>query len=551
MTERATPPHGSPGRRAIAAVWALVFISSAASAAILLQRPPAAPRGEVLEREFSAHRAFEHIKAIATAPRPSGSEPNANARAYLERTIDALGIIRSSQSAKLSRDDGTELEIANVAARVKGSGKPALKAILLVAHFDSVRIAPGACDNGSGVATLLETLRALKSGPPLERDIIALFTDAEEIGAHGARIFLGQDLGGIGPGHPWVSDVGLVFNFDASGNRGPSVILETSDRNFGLVSEFVKADAAPIGNSLTPVMYRLAGGYTDFNSFVAAGLPGLNFVFFEGKESYHSELDRPELIDLGSLQHHGGHALALARHFGSKATDRPRLTNAVYFNPFGSWMVAYPVAWAIPFALAATALTAFLIFASGRSGRLSWRGFAAAGVVFPVVFMLSAAMSCGAAWRAMRFQSPTQSSVLGVWVGIATTAAAILVFVALYAMAAVRISPPVLDLGVQCWWAIGALATACLLPEASHLAVWPLLARSATSLVAWKAGRSVLTALLVDLGTLPAFGMIGAGAYSLFTNLTPALLPFSAASVVLVMSVCLPTFLRPCVRAEG
>jgi hypothetical protein len=98
---------------------------------------------------------------------------------------------RLTQTARTSLSNGGTLEIANVAARIKGSGKAGLKAVLLMAHYDSVPNAPGASDDGSGTATLLETLRALKAGPPPKRDIIALFTDGEEVGFIGARVFVG------------------------------------------------------------------------------------------------------------------------------------------------------------------------------------------------------------------------------------------------------------------------------------------------------------------------------------------------------------------------
>ncbi len=50
------------------------------------------------------------------------------------------------------------------------------------------------------------------------------------------------------------------------------------------------------------------------NSFLAAGVSGLNFVFFEGKGCYHTPQDTPSNLDGRSLQHQGLHALMLARH---------------------------------------------------------------------------------------------------------------------------------------------------------------------------------------------------------------------------------------------
>ena len=160
-----------------------------------------------------------------------------------------------------SLSSGGTLKFANVAARIKGSGKPGLKAALLTAHYDSVPNAPGAADDGSGTATLLETLRALKAGPLPKRDIIALFTDGEETGLIGSKVFVGQTRGGLGPGHPWMADVGLVLNIEAAGNRGPCCLFETSEQNGWLIREFARADPVAIGNSLSPASaWLLPGG---------------------------------------------------------------------------------------------------------------------------------------------------------------------------------------------------------------------------------------------------------------------------------------------------
>jgi Zn-dependent M28 family amino/carboxypeptidase len=61
-----------------------------------------------------------------------------------------------------------------------------------MAHYDSVATGPGASDNGSGVVTLPETLRALRVGPSLRNDAILAFTDGEEDGGLGARAFVDE-----------------------------------------------------------------------------------------------------------------------------------------------------------------------------------------------------------------------------------------------------------------------------------------------------------------------------------------------------------------------
>ena len=55
----------------------------------------------------------------------------------------------------------------------------------------------GAADDGSGVAALLETARALRAGPPPRNDVIFLFTDGEERGLLGSQAFLARGPVGL------------------------------------------------------------------------------------------------------------------------------------------------------------------------------------------------------------------------------------------------------------------------------------------------------------------------------------------------------------------
>ena len=74
--------------------------------------------------------------------------------------------------------------VTNITARaIAGTGR----AVLLMAHTDSVSRGPGAADDGSGVAVILETLRALKARHLTDnRPVAALFTDGEEKALLGA-----------------------------------------------------------------------------------------------------------------------------------------------------------------------------------------------------------------------------------------------------------------------------------------------------------------------------------------------------------------------------
>src|SRR5205085_6799949 len=77
--------------------------------------------------------------------------------------------------------------VQNILARAAGDNRP--DALLLTAHYDSVAAGPGASDDGLGVATLVETARALR-GVRLRNPIVYLITDAEEAGLIGAEGFV-------------------------------------------------------------------------------------------------------------------------------------------------------------------------------------------------------------------------------------------------------------------------------------------------------------------------------------------------------------------------
>ena len=65
-----------------------------------------------------------------------------------------------------------------------------------------------------------------------------LITDGEEAGLLGARAFVN--------GHPWLDDIGLVLNFEARGNGGPVLLMQTGHENGWLVREFAKAALAGV-----------------------------------------------------------------------------------------------------------------------------------------------------------------------------------------------------------------------------------------------------------------------------------------------------------------
>src|SRR5260370_30523205 len=124
------------------------------------------------------------LKLCRERPHPMGTLARVCGREYLMGELIRFGVNPELQAATgyVAKFSGAG-SVENIVARLKGTAsalpaqpKGASGAVMLVAHYDSVPAGPGAGDDGSGVATLLETLHALKAGPPLKKDIIFLPT---------------------------------------------------------------------------------------------------------------------------------------------------------------------------------------------------------------------------------------------------------------------------------------------------------------------------------------------------------------------------------------
>ncbi|MDJ0365601.1 M20/M25/M40 family metallo-hydrolase [Hymenobacter sp. H14-R3] len=344
-----------------------------------LVRPPRPVPATAPATEFSAARALADVAVVARQPHPLGSPAQAAVRDYLLRRCRALGVAATVQDTSLLvADHGqvTAARIQNVVARLPGR-QPGGKAVLVLAHYDSQPHTPGAGDDGAGVAAMLETLRALRAGPPLANDVIWLFSDGEEAGLLGARAFAADTA-------RLRRAVGVALNFEGRGNAGPSLTFEVSPNNGWVMREYAQAAPAPIASSLFYEAYRHLPNNTDFTPLRQAGLTGLNFAFVAGYPFYHSPADTPGHLSLGSLQHHGSAMLSLVRHFSSISLAHTKGPDETFFNPLGTWLVHYPASWNLGIsAFTILLLISVLALANFRSslgwgsllgGALAWLG---------------------------------------------------------------------------------------------------------------------------------------------------------------------------------
>jgi hypothetical protein len=518
----------------VALIWAFAISWWAIDA----QEPPGALAADAPSDVFAARRAQTHVEALARAPHPMGSHEAEYVRGLLLRKLNDLGLAPEIQIPKKS-----DLPLRNVVGRLKGIGPSGKKVLMLCAYYDSVPSSPGAGDDASGVAVIIETLRALKVSPPLDRDVIVLFDDGEENGLCGSRLFVEE--------HPWAKEVGVVLNFDARGNSGPSVMFETSDGNGWLVDQYSHAVPHPFATSLSMDIYKIMPNDTDMTIFKQAGIAGLNFAFGAGIVYYHSPDDRPENLDPRTLQHQGENALAMTLQLGRLDLDNPKREDLIYASVLGRLVVSYARVWAVPLALSTTGLFLMVVMISLRSGLIELRDLVAGALVLftamcvsllivGVVFLVGVFWSvlCGVfnpvpiSWQ--KYDMPIMT-------GCALVAS--IVTLALECWAGMDRPLLALCLGALCWWLALTLSTALWLPGASYLFVWPTMAGLlGLGIVVLLRSRAALAWVVTMLCSIPSLVLLPPLIRATFDGLALGMTAPIMVLVVLFIGSILPLF---------
>jgi hypothetical protein len=158
--------------------------------------------------------------------RLSGFIPASDGRLSVEKVFYRVGGDAQSRFPR-------EVELCNVVATVRGagsdaSGPAARRTIAVLAHYDNRgtdgldagSYVPGANDNGSGVACLMELARFL-STMEIKATVKLMFLSGEEHGLHGAEY-----MAGVAQREGW--DLVAVLNNDMIGNSNAS---ETDTHN--------------------------------------------------------------------------------------------------------------------------------------------------------------------------------------------------------------------------------------------------------------------------------------------------------------------------------
>lgn len=519
------------GLAALLTLIAVILLSAMADST--MQPLPATAPGE----QFSAERALVHLKEFATEPRPIGSPASDRAGDYLAGQLRAAGLrveIQRSVGARSAAGLATFGQVDNIVGRLQGTGSTGT--VLIAAHYDSAAMGPGASDDGAAVAAMIETVRALRTGPGLRNDIVLLMSDGEEDGVLGAEAFVRD--------HPLGKAGGVLLNWEARGVSGPSLMFETSRNNARLVETFAGAVPAPRGDSAMVELYRLLPNNTDFAPLTKAGFTGMNFAYIQRSSLYHTASDSIANLNRGSLQHHGTNMLALARalgnaDLGTTASDH----DVTYFRALGT-MITYPDQLVWPLAVLAVIAVAGLALLARVRRLLSLPRLLAAAASAIVPLVASAALAQGL-WELLVAWRPAYDLMGGLLHRPRPYQAAIAVLCALavlgwYLVLRRRLGSAALAVGALTWLAGLGVLCAQVAPGASFLFALPALMGALGWLAAVLRTPAWARTVVAMLGPLTAAMLLPSLAGNVFDGMGLALGGVSALVLALFGLIVVP-----------
>ena len=379
-------------RRLLAPIAALLGLVAGLSV-LILPSPAPTTAGPT---QFSAERAMASINRLADEPHSVlNREAHDRARDDVIGMFADLGYTADVHSDPLfdfsiPEDKETfDMLSAEQQAAVKDAPAETIvvdvpgkseRTMALMAHYDSATDSDGdrarfttsgdsygAADDGYGVATIVETLRALKAeGRQPENSLKIVITDAEEIGLIGARNEMHHHRADY-------ENVDLVLNLEARGMSGPAFMFETSPNNSAVAGYFLSHVKQPVTGSLFPSLYALMPNSTDMTNLIPEGFTVLNIAAVGDADHYHQSTDAPRYVDHSTLQHYGDQVLGLTRAWAFDG-QAPMLTADGDLHFFQLWRgltVRYPAA--VGTGLGCLAVIAALGAVAVRTRSLHWK----------------------------------------------------------------------------------------------------------------------------------------------------------------------------------
>ncbi len=270
--------------------------------------------------------------------RGSATQQETEVAEYLYRKLQEMGVIMLSP---IEGDDffiaqsADTLHSRNVIGVVEGYD-PKLKNeyILVGAHYDHLGVVPytrngekgemlfpGADDNASGVATLLEVAKLVQQNNFLfRRSVIFAFFGSNELGMAGSWYFLNRSFGEV-------DKIATMINLDMVGRNSRENFLQiyvaASNRDLVSINNKLSGRALSIAPKITYTDYFPS----DHRNFYEKGIPSVLFTSGMHRD-YHTLRDTPDKLDYSQMAYLAEYVYSMTQELADR-DKRPGMAEAV------------------------------------------------------------------------------------------------------------------------------------------------------------------------------------------------------------------------------
>jgi hypothetical protein len=264
---------------------------------------------------FSSRALGDHVAWLAAPEREGrglGSRGLEQSAQYVAEQFKAIGLSPGGDQAgwfqrfEVRGGSGTTVPAMNVIGVLAGS-KAEWKgqSVLVTAHYDHLgrgradarpgepgQVHPGADDNASGVAVLIELARAMAAGEKPERTVVFVAFSAEEAGLQGSAWYADH------PGAFPLGEVIGVVNLDTVGRLGTGRISVLGAGSATEWPHIFRGAGFVTGIESTVVSGNAEA--SDQRTFLERGIPAVQ-IFTGPHADYHKPGDTADKVDVAGL----------------------------------------------------------------------------------------------------------------------------------------------------------------------------------------------------------------------------------------------------------
>lgn len=248
-----------------------------------------------LEMKDTLHFMYPNNRIVISLENKLTWSVSPEAQDYTKIMVNKASLKSKPASIKVNIENKllSDFKTANVCGIVKGTRQPD-SLILITAHFDhlggmgSDTYFPGANDNASGIALLLDLAKYYAANPQPYSVAFICFS-GEEAGLIGSKYFTD---------HPWVnlSSIRFLINIDLAGTGDEGITVVNASvftKEFALLREINTQN-----DYFVQVKSRGKAANSDHYWFTEKGVPSFFMYTLGGIKAYHDVFDKAQTLPL-------------------------------------------------------------------------------------------------------------------------------------------------------------------------------------------------------------------------------------------------------------